>query len=312
MIMVDREIIREIQLSGLRLLHGFDEVCRKSGASYFAFAGTLLGAIRHNGYIPWDDDLDIGILREDLDRLTALPKDAWGDDVELVMPDDPDPRHDKVFPRVYLKNTRIQSYRDVRDWIDPVSNRPWSTSLMIDLYVFDAIPDDQQEYLRIRKAVHKSKKWYKAAKLPSNLKGIPAERLAKNFGKEMYRKTAGLISKEPWKKLYQKQLAAVRSGRAGSRIGSYYSNHEDMYFERTDVFPLQTCRFEDMEIPIPKNFDRFLRIAYGDTYMQFPPEKDRFHINFIFADLGNGQVFCIDPIPGSLGEANQSSLSDQI
>ena len=72
-------------------------------------------------------------------------------------------------------------------------------------------------------------------------------------------------------------------------------------YDKDDIFPLQYAKFEDMEIPIPKNYDKILRDMYGD-YMQFPPENERYHINFIYADLGNGKKYVVDPMPGSLGE----------
>ena len=298
--MVDRDIIREIQLAGLSMLHKFDEICRKYDVRYFAYDGTLLGAIRHHGYIPWDDDLDLGILREDYEKLEKVPAYEWGDDLELVSPADSEIKHDKLFPRVYLKNSRIQSYMDVRDWRDPTTNRPWHTSLMLDLYVFDTIPDDDKEYHKIFNYVHKKKNWYKASKLKCNLKVAFGPRLAKNFIKWIYGTAARAMYKEPWKKMYDEHLSRIKKGSKGKRTGTYY---EQMCFDTKDLFPLEEIAFEDMTIPIPHNYVDILKTAYGDTYMQFPPEKDRYHINFIFADLTKGKIFNINPIKGSLGEA---------
>lgn len=64
--------LRDLQLSNLRLLQEVDRVCSKWGITYWLDSGTLLGAIRHGGFIPWDDDVDIGMLREDAERFTEI------------------------------------------------------------------------------------------------------------------------------------------------------------------------------------------------------------------------------------------------
>ncbi|MBQ3939443.1 MAG: LicD family protein, partial [Clostridia bacterium] len=69
-------MLQRVHAVQLRLLKEFDRVCRENGLQYFAVHGTLLGAVRHEGFIPWDDDIDVAMPREDYDRFAALAPKA--------------------------------------------------------------------------------------------------------------------------------------------------------------------------------------------------------------------------------------------
>lgn len=64
--------LRLLQLGSAKLLSEFDSLCRENNIPYFATCGTLLGAARHGGFIPWDDDIDLGMMRDDIERLVQL------------------------------------------------------------------------------------------------------------------------------------------------------------------------------------------------------------------------------------------------
>lgn len=300
--MDNKEYIRDIQLAGLSTLHKFDSICRKYGVTYFAVSGTLLGAIRHHGYIPWDDDMDIGILREDFDKLINIPEYEWGDEIELITAANDNIIHDKIFPRIYLRNSRIQSYKDVRHWKNPNDKKTWFTSLMIDLFIFDEIPDDDSEYHKIWKKIQKIRDKYKLVKLEPNIIGTSWPIKVKAIMKYIYGTLARSIYEKPWKRLNDRYLSIVEKAPKGKRIGCYYSTFRDIVVKKKDIFPIGYTEFEDMLIPIPNNYKELLELNYGKTYMEYPPESKRYHISFIFADLGDGKIFNIDPIPGSLGE----------
>ena len=76
--------LEAIQKAGLVLLKEFDRVCKKNNIEYFMCGGTLLGAVRHHGFIPWDDDVDVILTRDQFDRLTSLPATEWGEQFRFV------------------------------------------------------------------------------------------------------------------------------------------------------------------------------------------------------------------------------------
>lgn len=300
--MIEKEkMIREIQLVNLQSLKKLDEICKKHGIKYWAAYGTLIGTIRHQGFIPWDDDLDIAMLHEDFDKLCQVPKEEWGDDCLFLTGGSDDSRHDKLFGRVYQMKSRIQSPRDVKQWVNPKTGKAFYTSLMCDIYIFDYVPDNDQEYKDMySKTVAIANKKYKPSKLRYKCPNSSAAGHIKAFLKNLYYGFLRRIYKRPWARYEHQVENLIKKGSKGRRIGTFYTVDPYLY-DKDDIFPLQYAKFEDMEIPIPKNYDKILRDMYGD-YMQFPPENERYHINFIYADLGNGKKYVVDPMPGSLGE----------
>ena len=310
------EIVSQVQARQLKMLKHFDEVCKKYNIQYWGAYGTILGAARHKGFIPWDDDIDIGILREDFDKLCQVPESEWGEDYLFLTADTDDIRHDKLFARVYLKRSRIQSYGDVYGWKNYDDNRAWSTSLMLDIFVFDFVPDNKAERDKIYKTIYEK---YRPRYVISKRKPITTSKSAKEkcktFLKQMVGRSLRIIHREPWKYYSEQYTSLVTKSHKGAMIGCYattgyyehaFNSSENIwYYDYNDIYPLATLQFEDMELPVPNAWDKLLHLWYdgeiGD-YMQFPPEDQRYHIDFVYLDFGDGTILVVDPIKGSLGE----------
>lgn len=191
------EMIRKIQESYVRLLMKFDSVCKKYDLQYWVTWGTLLGTIRHEGFIPWDDDLDIAMLREDYVKLCKIPSTEWGDEYLFCSGQSNDLRHDKIFGRVYVKNSVIQSYNDVAGWAYS-DDKAWHTSLMCDIFVFDYLPENKYTYKIIDILSTFTIKTYKFTKL----KAINGDRTTSGYIKSVlkntYRNVLGICFKRPW------------------------------------------------------------------------------------------------------------------
>ena len=298
-------IIRQEQLVQLQTLKKLNEVCRKYGIKYWMGFGSLIGTIRHQGFIPWDDDLDIGIMRDDYNKLLQVPEEEWGDQLLLCSPKSNDERHDKTFARIYVKNSKVQSLKDVQHWRRWSDNKAWSTSLMCDLIIFDRVPEDHAEFLKVHKIFDKRKKKYKIAKLKPYTTSKRITDIIKTFIKRFYSRLLRFFRKEPWAVIDSKneKLALKHQG---THIGSYcVTNCNDSRgthtFPEDYFFPLKEAKFEGISVFVPNKYDEMLRCLYGD-YMVPPPEPDRHHLIPIYLDLGDGVEHIFSEVPGSLAD----------
>ena len=75
----EQNMLRRLQIAELGILEAIDRVCRENGIMYFIDSGTVLGARRHGGFIPWDDDIDLGMPRDDFERFLEVAPEALGE-----------------------------------------------------------------------------------------------------------------------------------------------------------------------------------------------------------------------------------------
>ena len=242
----DGSVLREIQLHMLDILKVFDKICQEYKIPYWLSSGTLLGAVRHGGFIPWDDDLDVELLREDLLRLIPilqkeLPK--YG----LIYQD----HHSD--PGYLFTHTKI---RDLKSHICEQNNIDVNyeyRGLFIDIFALEKttpiiikLANIARCYIRL--CGHKNDKW-----------GIK-----RAFDDCCYHVAHGyysilrLVSKLFKPKYYYDQLGS-----------GYIMKRNPQY-----IFPLQRIKFEDIEFNAPADCDAFLRDAFGD-YRRLPPESER-------------------------------------
>lgn len=300
--MNDPQMVRTIQQENLKNLKVLDAICKRHGIRYWIAYGSLIGTMRHKGFIPWDDDIDVGMMREDFEKLCQVPKEEWlSEGSILVTSRDDDIRQEKMFGRVFRERSVIQSRKDVATWRVPGTGEIWHSSLMLDIFVFDHVTDDEEERKRIYKRVlYISQRLYPMTKLDILPKNNSLRAKIVAAGKNLYGRLMRIAHKRPWVYLSDKCDRIIAKSTPGSRVGMYYTIDPYTY-SYDDIFPLEYAPYEDMTVPVPKCWEQMLSDMYGDWRTPLP-ESERDHIAFIYADLGNGEKFIIDPIPGSLGE----------
>lgn len=256
--------IKELQDCQLEILEEIDRVCQENGLSYCLAYGTCIGAIRHKGFIPWDDDIDILMSAEDFEKFNALASSFRKP--FFLQNRHTDKEYGLMISRVRNSNTTLieknEAFRDMNHGI------------FVDVYPLFDCPKG--------KFAAKSKIW-NAMLYRLFLYGVPP----KNRGKLMKVGSTVLLAVTPKKvrksfldKLYKKLLKPGESG----FVSPYYGDSIKRSFPKEWFWPPVRVPFEGKSLPVPADYDSFLRKTYGD-YMQLPPvEKQVVHHDFEYVD----------------------------
>lgn len=255
---------RQVQSLLLGMLTWFDSVCRQNGITYWIEAGTLLGAVRHGGFIPWDDDVDVGVLRQDYDRLIRALDEVLPEDlVRERRPDSPI----SVNSKISLLGTRgVDSYGEIHGYGHT------EVRLSIDIFVHDNAHDlaaVRHVESRVAFAVG-SRPWAEA------LAGTPTVSKAK-------RARWRLISLLPEQFALRVQSNLVeRSSRRTSAWSCWGLDtpFAAWSFPKSLISPVSEIRFESLTVMAPNAPHEYLERYFGSNYMTPPPPaKQRTHLS---------------------------------
>ena len=253
---IDIEELKKIQVE---MLQYFDEFCKKNSLHYFLDYGTLLGAVRHKGYIPWDDDLDITMLREDYEKAAKIFNQQSNGRYQFQTPDN---GMKSRYPFGKLLDTSTVLYEYGEAGI--------KSNVYIDVFVYDNAPDDEA----LRKKVFKKRDFLgriRRLQLPLRKDVHGAKKLVYQMG--------GLLMKPIPKDRINRKLdknARRYEHTDAKMVCTFVDPYDPTYFcvPKSTFEEFCTVEFEGKEYPAPKNYDFWLRTLYGD-YMQLPPEEDR-------------------------------------
>lgn len=255
-------VLSEQQLALLRVLREFDRFCSDNQIHYYAWCGTLIGTIRHKGFIPWDDDIDVAMKREDYDRFVSL-RNHIREGYRVACYHDGDSPY--PFTKFYSTNGTIWEYPQFSFIIGP-----W-----IDIFPLDKCRDGVKNKDCLE-SFHYAMWKYRKAVAGSTWKEIGSE-LRYGETLPLLFKVVKKLRYTPFKMRYIKQAeAAEESLRAlkGDGLGDYSVPLEnevfpERWFEKSIRLP-----FENYSIMVPGEFDKILSYMYGD-YMKLPPEDKR-------------------------------------
>ena len=259
--------MREVQLASLHVLKEIAQICNHNNLRYCLAWGTLIGAVRHHGFIPWDDDIDIFMPRPDYEKLVSYF----------------DEHKEELLPLQLLSIDNCKDYpymltriSDSRYFLDVQNEKPFGLGAFVDIYVLDGVGNTEEEaykfvsktckyprlmFLSTRKhyAFGNTKGWLK------RIAKIPIFYFAKIMGKQYF--VNKILS-----------LVDMNSYTSSKYVGCAVWVERPYYgvINKDDIENTIDCKFEDYTFKIPRAYDKLLKIWYGD-YMQLPPEEDRIY-----------------------------------
>lgn len=247
----------QLQQELTMLLLRFDSFCKENDLRYSLHAGTLLGAVRHKGFIPWDDDLDVSMPRPDFDKFMSL-RDELPEGLDVI--DASNSEFANPFPKICTNSIRAQ---------EPWYEGKFDEFLWIDVFPMDGVPEDEVELERLQQEVNRVAETAKKSVITyaSETWKMPVKAVRAFF----------LRLGKPREKMLQivNSVASNPGYENASRVSSFLGQAEHGWSIPKDGYEaVIEMEFEGHMFPVMGCWDEYLTKCYGD-YMQLPPEDQR-------------------------------------
>ncbi len=266
-------VLREIQDVELKILLELDRICSKYDIKYSLSGGTLLGAIRHKDFIPWDDDIDIDVKREDFYRLLRLLPSELGEDFTFVNYDEFGENFCDFIPRIFYNNCKVVNSFSLDGGKTNMAGDSRMDKIFIELYCLH----DTRRGIVVNTQIFLVKTIYGMAMAHRN--GMtPSTRYSELQKAEVgFLRTIGKhIPMRVLTKMYEKTVNFVKTGRGNA----YFKPSVPLWVQKNNVFPKDWFD-EFVRVPVreymiyaPRNYLNMLESLYGD-WQKLPPEKNR-------------------------------------
>ena len=260
--------IKEVQKTELEILLEFDRICKKHNINYQLFAGTLIGAVRHKGFIPWDDDIDVNMLRSEYNKFLAVVEDELSSDY-FFQTVQTDINYMNKFAKIRKNNTvfkeRLVKHLDMHHGV------------YIDIFAFDNIEPHSlrgKTQISLLRTIDSFMKYRNKNRYQKMEPGFD-----RNIAKLKYRFINGI----PLTKLEIENKVLKIMNKFNDKDTEYVGDlanpsksvMKQFKVKRSSLENSIPWEFEGHMFPIPKAYDQVLLRAYGD-YMQLPPKEAQF------------------------------------
>lgn len=261
---VSGEKLTRLQKLELNMLQEFIAVCEKLNLRYYLLGGTLLGAVRHKGFIPWDDDIDVGMPREDYEVFREKAQELLPDEL-FVQTGKSDPPYPLCFGKIRNNDTTFIE--------TSINKLPINHGVYIDIFPLDWYPEDEKDIRRIER-----------------LKAIYSRRVACEFNINENRTVKGKLICSVLKMIFpslEKTIIKRDQMYMATSPTLYMVNHGGAWGKK-EIVPADwygpgiVAEFEGLSVVIPSQYDKWLTQVYGN-YMQLPPVEKR--VGHHYADV---------------------------
>lgn len=258
--------IEDAQKVQLEILLEFDQLCKKHDINYQLFSGTLIGAIRHKGFIPWDDDIDVCMLREEYNRFLAIGAEELKDHYFLQ-----NYHTDKNFQSQYTK-IRKNNTRYVEDLVQDVEMHQ---GFFIDVFPFDNVTPGTLKGKTQRIAIDQLKIFnYCRVMRVNNSEKKKGLRIAKKAAYYLLK----VIPKNKVDRLITR-LACLFNEKEAEYVGELSistgkNTYDSFVLKKAFFYDSIDWEFEGYQFPVPRAYDEVLTKNYGN-YMKMPPLKEQ-------------------------------------
>lgn len=280
---VTEEEGKRLQALLLEMLIDISDICRENKIRWSLSGGGVLGAVRHQGFIPWDDDLDLNMTRTEFEKFQRVFPGRLSDKYSLLIPGD----------RGYLFHTpMIQRKGTVFTGLMPADGV--SNGVFIDIFIMENVSDNKLLYTlhgigcMAAYAMQSMVRIYKCRKLLlEHTKHYPDIRrtiILRSF----LGRILSVCPVDFWGRLVYNTFSWIKDDHTRRvSIPSGGNHYFGETYERKKVCLYRGCRFEGKYMPIPKDADYYLTRRYGSTYMTLPPEHERMRHVVVDFDLGD-------------------------
>ncbi len=257
---MDRDTLRKVQYVQLEIAKEIFRICADNGLACFLDSGSMLGAVRHNGFIPWDDDLDIGMMRDDYEKFTQIVSDSLKDEYYWQ-----DWENDDSYPLCYGKVRKKGTiYRESKSDIQE------NCGIYVDVFPYDCAPSDRIKQLKILK---KQCFIQRCLLMKSHYKPwVEIDRIVwkKRIGYVPYKIVSMFMKRNKLISEYCKTYERKNGDMVYENCGWFW----DKFYEKKWFDTLIEMQFEDAKLLVPEFYDKILTVEYGD-YMIPPPISER-------------------------------------